>query len=63
VHVPHLAILQLTILKERKKKIQKLQEINKEFHAWATYSPQVEYRTKHSDCIGNQISYARLRVF
>jgi len=33
VHVPHLAILQLTILKERNKKIQGVQEINKEFHA------------------------------
>ena len=63
MHVTHLAILQLTILKERKKKIQKLQEVNKESHVWAIYSPQVVYRTKHPDCIGNQISYARLRIF
>jgi hypothetical protein len=33
VHVPHFAILQISILEERKKKIQKPQEINKEFHA------------------------------
>lgn len=63
MHVPHLGILQITLLKETIKKIQELQEINKEFHAWATYSPQVVYRTKHPDCIGNQTSYASLRIF
>jgi hypothetical protein len=46
VQVPHLAILQLTILKEINQKIQKLKEINKEFHAWAIYIPQVVYHKK-----------------